>query len=506
MRSSSRHSNLILAAIIVLAFFIRVYHIEQPLIEGVSGGQTLRATIARNFYRAGDYLTPQTDLMPQPFPVYNEFPLYTWTVAMLYSVVGGVHEWIGRLLSIIFFIGAVIFSYKMIKNILGEKVGIVAVICMCFLPSSIIYSRSFALDTMNLFFSIGMLYYFLLWLESEKSRYFMISLSLAMLCYLTRIITIYMIIPMIYLSYSYRKHRCITQYSFWFYHIASLIPAAMWYRYAQIKMIESYGEKFLGSPGYYHLSYWITPLQNLNYQSLKMLFEYVAGMTLTPIGFSLALLGLLLRSRNRREYLFLTWLLSALAFFILLDQIPALNYYLFLTPPVAVYIGKAIVYLWEKEFYINSYLKYTSVRLMMLILMALLIFGYANSGYKGPQFAQHLPLVAESVRKHSEQDDIIIWHGPAALLYYSDRKGWRFEFDRTWTERWMKLLREGKYTKVDSISCLEMFKELGGKYFVTMYLDSYNQDPEFAEYMASNYKILDFKKGSHIVLDLQNKQ
>ena len=506
MNNSSKYLNLALATIILLACLIRVYHIGQPLIEGVSGGQIERATIARNFYRTGDLLMPQIDTMPQPHPVYCEFPLYAWTVAMFYFVAGGIHEWIGRSLSIVFFMCAVLLFYKMVSMILNKKTGVIAVACLCFLPNSIMFSRSFSLDTMNLFFSIGMLLSFFLWLEKGKSGYFILSLILAILTYLTRIITIFMIVPMIYLAYAYWGRRFILNYRFWVYHIISLLPAAIWYRYAQLKMLDFYGEKYLGISTYYDLSYYIAPLKYLNYGSLKMLFEYVAGMTLTPVGFTLVLLGVLLRRHYRRENVFLAWLVAATAsFFLYANKIPALNYYLFLIPPAAVYIGKFVLYLWEKEFQSHSYLKYALVKMLIFIFMVLMVFGYVNSGYKMPIFVQHLPEAAESVKKHTNPDNPIIWRGPTALLYYADRKGWRFECDRKRIERNMRSLGRKNISGVDSIAYLEMLRTLGASYFVTIYMEEFYREPELSKYVLSNYEVLDSKKDCYIIVDLRQK-
>lgn len=504
---NQKRIHFILAGIIILACLIRVYNIDQPLIEGVSGGQIERATIARNFYRTGDFLMPQIDTMPQPHPIFCEFPVYTWLVAITYYAAGGVYEWIGRLLSIIFFTGAVVFFYKMVKMILGKEVGICAVVCFCFLPNSIMYSRAFSLDTMNLFFSIGMLYYFFLWLERGRSGYFMLSLALAVLTYLTRIITIFMIVPMIYLAYSYQGRKCITSVKLWSYHIISLLPAAIWYRYAQLKMIELYGEKHLGVATYYDLSHYIAPLKYLNYGSLKMLFEYVAGMTLTPVGFALALLGVLVKRQSSKENVFLFWLLAvAGSFFLYANKIPALNYYLFLIPPAAVYIGKCVVFLWQNGFHKGSYMKYYPVKVLLGVFMAGMIFGYVNSGYKMPYFVLHFPQVAEAVKKYTRPDDTIVWHGPTALLYYSDRKGWRFNLSKEWIAKEMEVWGGERATDPDPVSYIEMLRAVGADYFVTMYPGVVFQEKVLYNHLFNSYEVIDSKDNSYIIFDLHNRR
>ena len=502
-----RHLKYILAGILALAFLIRVYHIDQPLIEGVSGGQIERATVARNFYRTGDFLVPQIDIMPQPHPLFCEFPLYTWTVALLYLMVGGVYEWIGRFVSIIFFMGTALLFYAMVRRVFDEKVGGIALACFCFLPNSIMFSRSFSLDTMNLFFSIGMLYYFFLWCEERKWGYFLLSLLLGVLTYLTRIITIFMVVPMVYLAYTYWGRRFITRYQFWMYHILSLLPSVLWYRYAQLKMIEFYGETHMGISTYFDLSSYIAPLTYLNYASLKMLFEYVSGMTLTPVGFTLAMVGVLLEMQRSRERVFLFWLCGVVASFIIYaNKIPALNYYLFLVPPASVYIAKSCVFFWKKGLQLHSYLRHTVVRVAVVMVMGVMIFGYGNSGYTIPSYTQHCLQVAEAVKRCTQPEDPVIWHGPTALLYYADRKGWKFIFTQEWIAREMEYWRKEVNRKADPIAYLEVLRAQGACYFVSMYTQEVYHHTPFSEYLLSNYRVVDEVEGRYVIVHLQSRE
>src|SRR5689334_24611704 len=83
-----------------LALALRCYALTAPLLDYHSWRQADTAAIARNYASNGyRLLYPQIDWGGQtPGYVESEFPLYTYSLALLYGVFG-VHPALGRLLS-----------------------------------------------------------------------------------------------------------------------------------------------------------------------------------------------------------------------------------------------------------------------------------------------------------------------------------------------------------------------------------------------------------------------
>src|SRR5258706_14427865 len=104
-------------ALVALALALRCYGLTAPLLDYHSWRQADTAAIARN-YAANGYrlLYPQVDWGGQtPGYVESEFPLYSYTLALLYRVFGA-HEWIGRLLSALAGAAAVAALYGLLRS------------------------------------------------------------------------------------------------------------------------------------------------------------------------------------------------------------------------------------------------------------------------------------------------------------------------------------------------------------------------------------------------------
>src|SRR5205809_6959308 len=99
MRSWLRRSWPALA-LALLALALRCYGLTAPLLDYHSWRQADTAAIARNYGTSGYRLAyPQVDWGGQtPGYVESEFPLYSYTLALLYGIFG-VYDWIGRLIT-----------------------------------------------------------------------------------------------------------------------------------------------------------------------------------------------------------------------------------------------------------------------------------------------------------------------------------------------------------------------------------------------------------------------
>src|SRR5262245_55719834 len=118
----------LLVALILGAVLIRLINIAQPFIDHWSWRQSDNAMIADNFYRHGfNFFYPQMSYTGNtPGYVGSEFPLITFIAALLY-IPFGVHEWIGRLLSVLFFVASVPFLYLLVKKVSNQRSAFFAV-------------------------------------------------------------------------------------------------------------------------------------------------------------------------------------------------------------------------------------------------------------------------------------------------------------------------------------------------------------------------------------------
>src|SRR2546422_5996211 len=107
-----RREIILLLTLLCIGISLRLIEISRPFVGEWSWRQADVAMIAENFYRHGfNIFYPQIDWAGNsPGYVGTEFPLVPFIASLLY-VFFGVHDWIGRSVSIFFFALSVPFLY-----------------------------------------------------------------------------------------------------------------------------------------------------------------------------------------------------------------------------------------------------------------------------------------------------------------------------------------------------------------------------------------------------------
>jgi 4-amino-4-deoxy-L-arabinose transferase-like glycosyltransferase len=151
-----------LLLILILAFLLRLYHINFPVAGWHSWRQADTAAIARNFYQDGfNLLYPQVDWGGNsPGFVESEFPLYSFLVSLLYAVFGANDLW-GRVLSVVFSIATIYGLYLLVRKLLSVKVALWTALIYAILPLNVFYGRAFMPESAMLLCSVFGIYWFL---------------------------------------------------------------------------------------------------------------------------------------------------------------------------------------------------------------------------------------------------------------------------------------------------------------------------------------------------------
>jgi|GEM_PF-5561099 len=132
-----------LIAILTLAAFFRLDLINQPFVDFVSWRQSDNATIADNFYRRNlNILYPEVSWNGlDPNYVGYEFQTLTYLAGLLYHFIGQ-HDWVDRIIPVLFGLWGIFALYQLICCVWDEKRALVSSAVMAFLPGSIYIERS----------------------------------------------------------------------------------------------------------------------------------------------------------------------------------------------------------------------------------------------------------------------------------------------------------------------------------------------------------------------------
>ena len=114
----------------------RLINVTDPILEVAGWRQCSTASIARNFYYNGmNIFYPQVleGGTTNGIVGETEFHLYTFVVALLYKIFG-VHEYLGRLVSITAFCGGAFFLYRLSRKYVDVTTSLIALLFYTFNP------------------------------------------------------------------------------------------------------------------------------------------------------------------------------------------------------------------------------------------------------------------------------------------------------------------------------------------------------------------------------------
>jgi len=473
--STKLDSKILLIALFCLA--IRLIYINQPLVDDQNWRQTDTAAIARNFYEE-DFrlLYPRVDWRGTTEGyVESEFPLYPYWVALLYRVFGGVYEGLGRGVSAVFSALSVLILFKLTAKLYGRRTGYWAGLLFGVMPINVFFGRAFMVESLMIFCSIGMVYFFSEWLDRRGAVLFALAALFSTMAFLVKIPTLYMGLPLLFLAYDAFEKRVFARWELWAFAILVLVPPMLWYVHAH-RLFEQTHLTF-GIWNRYGYSKFGSLFMRVDPKFYATLAERIFGIILTPIGGVLFLVGLVLPVRSRRERLPHAWVLAiAIYTLIAAEGNRALDYYQMpLVPPAVILMARVLSRIQTEDMVERTSLrKVLSTRAslgVLFLLIAFLSYTFAHESFKGhPYYAYFTGEydIGKQVDRSIGRHDLIVTidldenrRAPyrsqnPALLYYSHRKGWQITPEEASPERIEALRAQGAKTLVAPI--LEMVK------------------------------------------------
>jgi len=474
-------------ALWLLAVAVRLILIDQPYVDHWSWRQSDVAAIARNFFENGFHFGyPQIDWAGGSAGyVGTEFPILPFLAAICYNL-AGIHEWIGRSQSMIFFAISLPFFFLLVREIFDGTTAIWATFFYAFAPLNIFAGRSFMPDVPSLSLGIIGLYFFLRWLRDGKPAPFYlaaIAISLSILIKATSIVIAVPISclavagiggpgrPKINLMHG-RDHRSRLQLVL-FVAIA-VLPSAAWYWHAHQIAERYYPHHFFGAGGVRLESfswYWEIALQT-------------ATSSLTPVLAIMALIGLFVAPRGKYGCLFDWWLVAMVLFVVAVGYGNRHPWYqLPFVPIAAAFAGAACAFFGSK---ISSRVAAVTLSILLTGSFAILAFFYVRPLYESS--AAQLRDAGVELNKITARDALIVAAdmGNPTIFYYSNRKGWHF------------LEQRGIYggnpkDSQQAIADLERLHRQGATHFVFTtntfwWLNSY---PELTQHLSESATLLE---------------
>ncbi len=402
--------------IILLALAVRLVDFTAPYTSVHWIKQLQIAPIAKNFYQHGyNIWWPETDYSAdRPNYIEIEFQLVTWLTALLYSVFG-IHEWVGRLVAIAFSLGAMVLMYRLLQLHLGERPALFGLLFFAFAPSHWYFSRVLMSEPAMIFFSVALIYYFSVWLNQEQPLYYMAALLAAILCFLVKLPTLYLAIPLLFLAYRKYGWALFKQPALYVFAALSVIPAAVYYHHAYVDIGSKYFTVGVGFGG----GMWLSVADFLRPGNYSLMLNRLLKDHLTAVGLVLLPIGFLATDDGRfRWNLFHVWLGAILLYFILVSggNLRQTYYQIPLLLPAAGLIGIG----WDR---LSRLPEMSRATVPVIVIIFLLLAAWGAQ----PFFEQYQPILAAADKLDAldpARQPVIIFPPGYGCLYYFERPGW----------------------------------------------------------------------------------
>lgn len=458
------HESAILLAIVMVGLALRLYGITLPFVDSHNIRQAQVAIVARNLYTDNmNILCTQIDVFGKSSgcTIY-EFPIVHSLAALLYYVFG-VHDIIGRLLSVAFSVGALFLMHRLARLFLPSFSALGATTLYALSPTNIYFSRAFMPESSMMFFSVASLYLLLRWLGQPRPLLYFAASLFAGLTFLAKTPAGLVIVPLCCAWFVRFRWSVFRRVDFWAYVILTLSPIAVWTVYGyevnahNLAMPDNwkYGAIIAHRGG---LGVWF---ESRFYTAMAF---SIIGVLLTPAGFLLSAAGLFAIRRSPFRPMIYAWLGAIVVYFYALAGVNAghVYYQLPLLPVAALLAGFALQYAFDGE-QRPTWLRGIMMSRLLLPVALIILIGHGVLYVKffsymyDPQLRMpYLLEVAKIIQSRTPPDSVLVVNQPNTaglqpISYYSHRKAVLFSVG----------------TGGEAIKELETFRAEGGTTYVT---------------------------------------
>lgn len=406
----------IILAILGLALAIRVPFINTP---ALSMRQADNAGIARNYYEGGmHFLRPQIDWSGSGTGVaQTEFPVYQYTLALSYKVLGVNDMW-GRALAIIFSLAAIFAMFVLVRDFMGQVAGLWSAFALAVFPIFAELSQDIMVESAMLFACVLAVLSLHRWLAGRGTRWYWLFAAAASVAGLLKIISlVHLFFPVVFLLWITHRWKAAKMPSIWAALALILLPVLAWYAWSGVLLRET-GNSVFGDWRYGTDKWGNWALLASGKFWNRVVVQGVFEKNLTWFGFVPFAIGLFAPRHSREERVFDWWLAGCLVYSAVVTQGNFVHRY-YQVP----YVLAASAVVARGFMFLSARSKY----LAMVFAAALALAGSWGAWREmDPGRTREMVPLAELVREKAAPGDRLIAfdRNNPRLLYLSRHKGW----------------------------------------------------------------------------------
>ncbi|MEB3233457.1 MAG: glycosyltransferase family 39 protein [Leptolyngbyaceae bacterium] len=435
--------------ILAIALVLRLYHLDQPLIDAFSWRQASTAMMAENFYRTNsNILFPEVN-WNGPGPSYQgrEFQTLTYLAALCYNLLGQ-QEWIGRAIAVGFGVWGVFALYQLVRCVWDENRALASAAVMALLPGSVFIDRSFLPDPVMVALVTTGAWLLLRYLQTNCLRDLAFATVVTSWAFLSKLPGLIIGLPMVWamlLTLHHQRWPIRRIIAISLASVGVLAPVVAYYLWARHLSLSYPPYHFAGSGTWVWDHGLVNWLRDAYY--LPKLFQIVQGWLWTPPVIVLVGCGLVLPFPSRPElaqgkpptfpWFFHGWGLAVGLFYLIgAKEIVDNSWNLHLINPAAAALaGHGIISLTQLA------LRYAprwgtvqtwkvALLLPLVCYLAIGYYGRARLAYLYYPYAMQSYQLGQNLEQVSQPGDLVVTMandlGDPIAIYYSHRRGWVF--------------------------------------------------------------------------------
>ncbi|MDH7513627.1 MAG: glycosyltransferase family 39 protein [Clostridiales bacterium] len=278
-----------------------------------------------------------------PGYVESEFPVYSWMVAVLYKMFG-YHEEIARIVSFLFSALSCIIVFKLSLYLLPPLGAIIAMAVFALNPVAVRLGSAVQPEPLMFAAYLMGIYFFLRWLDTEKLRYYVISLVAAALAVLAKISALHVGVIFAFLSFDRFGWRAFTKWKLYIFAAGVLLPTILWYSHARALWLQFGNSLGISNEAYLRMTS-LSFLKAARATIIGVMRIEMLTVWMVP-GCVLGFLGLMRAWKPRTQRLLIYWLIALASFYVLTGRTTgeswATYYHIVSTPCAALLMGQSI--------------------------------------------------------------------------------------------------------------------------------------------------------------------
>lgn len=489
--------KILLAIILIVGTSLRLQHLQQPFVDAIAWRQTSTAMMAKNFYSIKmNIFYPQVD-WGGPGPNYQgrEFQTLTFITALLYKVFG-VHDWLGRLIVIVFGVWGIFSFYKLVERVWDQWSALLSAAILAILPGSIFLDRSFLPDPVMVSLLVTSLWLLVSYCQTEKVYQFVLAVLIGFLGVLTKLNGAILGLPALYIIIKFLGKKFISPKKL-LLHLG--LPAVMllvvlaYYLWANHLALTGTTKHFAGTGKFLNSFEKLKEWVGLHY-FIKRLFSLLQLWMWTLPVLLLSIVGLFISPPKKTgRWFFHFWAIAlTIQYSIeaehLVEDPQNLQMFNFLAAALS---ANALLFF---SVLLKKHLSLLLRRaLVLLVFISILIISEIHlKVYYFPYYQPAYNLGKQLATLANKKDLIVSFGYNPVAIYYSGLRGWNFPPPLVWDDK-----RYQDYGEMD-LQMLKILKQSGAKWLLihedNEYSEVANKEALQAKYPAiSSFIFLNYK-------------